>query len=277
MAGVALAVAVAGVNVSVVVPLWSAAPAVAEEGASTLTVMSHNVHGGGAERQQAAVDAIAAEGADLGFLFEVTPEVQGMVGAMPAGYRVVYPGAELPPLGILVLARVPVTSVGYVPSARGVATEAVEVTASVGGTEVHVLGIRPRSPRSWRRAAERDAELTSAATWARERSGPAAVVGDLNVTPWNAAFRRLLRDGDLVSSQPGFGLQSTWPASSSRVARVVWLPPPLRLPIDHVLHRNGVVTIDRRLGPALGSTHRSLVVRLALPVPAPGGGPSAGP
>jgi endonuclease/exonuclease/phosphatase (EEP) superfamily protein YafD len=99
------------------------------------------------------------------------------------------------------------------------------------------------------------------------------VVGDLNVTPWNAAFRHLQRDGGLVSSQHGFGLQPTWPTAASLAPwpPVPGLPAPLRVPIDHLLHTPDLVAVDRRLGPSLGSTHRALEVELA-PRRAPGAG-----
>jgi endonuclease/exonuclease/phosphatase (EEP) superfamily protein YafD len=59
--------------------------------------------------------------------------------------------------------------------------------------------------------------------------------------------------GGLRNSQIGFGLQPTFPASSIGV---------LRVPIDHLLHSQDLRVRDRRLGPALGSDHFSLIVDL---------------
>jgi endonuclease/exonuclease/phosphatase (EEP) superfamily protein YafD len=40
--------------------------------------------------------------------------------------------------------------------------------------------------------------------------------------------------------------------------------PLVRVQIDHLLHSPDLVTLDRRLGPRLGSDHAPLIVRLAL-------------
>ena len=48
------------------------------------------------------------------------------------------------------------------------------------------------------------------------------------------------------------GFQSTWRRRD----------PVFSLPLDHVLHGPGLETIDRWIGPALGSDHRAVVVTL---------------
>lgn len=94
---------------------------------------------------------------------------------------------------------------------------------------------------------------STAPTTATTRPGHAIVLGDLNATPWSHAFRALLEDGELVSSQRGHGIQGSW-------RREPW---PLSLPIDHCLHAPSLVTLERHLGPFLGSDHRPLHVALA--------------
>ncbi len=80
-------------------------------------------------------------------------------------------------------------------------------------------------------------------------------MGDFNATPWSYPFRRLVGETDLTNSQRGFGLDASFPADNSVLIRV---------PIDHLLHNDGLVVIDRRLGPPLGSDHFPLVVDLAV-------------
>ncbi len=81
------------------------------------------------------------------------------------------------------------------------------------------------------------------------------VVGDFNAARWSHGFRALLDRSGMVDSERGFGFQPTFPAG---------LPYPLRIPIDHLLHGEGLAVTDRVLGPALGSDHLPLVVDLAV-------------
>lgn len=80
------------------------------------------------------------------------------------------------------------------------------------------------------------------------------VLGDLNITPWNGRFRELLQASGLVNSSKGFGVQGSWPHFAV----------PLRIPLDHCLHSPDIVTINRRIGPDVGSDHLPLLVDFAM-------------
>jgi len=130
---------------------------------------------------------------------------------------------------------------------------AIEVTLAHAGTPFHLLALHTLPPVSQELAAERDAMLRSTASWARRRTGHVAIAGDLNATPWSHGFRSLLADANLVNSQRGHGLQTTWPAG-------LW---PLSVPIDHCLHSRSLTAVERSVGPFLGSDHRPVIVDLA--------------
>ncbi len=74
-------------------------------------------------------------------------------------------------------------------------------------------------------------------------------LGDLNITPWSPFFTDLLRDGQLHDGRRGFGILPTW----EKLAGMV------RIPIDHVLHSEGVAITDLRVLPGNGSDHRPIV------------------
>ncbi|MCL1921095.1 MAG: endonuclease/exonuclease/phosphatase family protein, partial [Kiritimatiellaeota bacterium] len=97
----------------------------------------------------------------------------------------------------------------------------------------------------------RDAQLAELARLVRDTRLPLLLVGDLNATPWCAAFKRLLRDADLRNASQGRGLYPTWPAV---------FPAFLRIPIDHVLHTPGIEIISRRTGGRVGSDHLPVLV-----------------
>ena len=60
-------------------------------------------------------------------------------------------------------------------------------------------------------------------------------------------------EGGLINSQRGFGVQATWPVAGGFAPRI---------PLDHCLHSPDLATVDRRMGPAVGSDHLPLVVVL---------------
>jgi endonuclease/exonuclease/phosphatase (EEP) superfamily protein YafD len=132
---------------------------------------------------------------------------------------------------------------------------AVEVMVSLEGAPLRVLGVHTLAPFGTYKTLGRDAQLRALARLARERSDGVVVVGDLNVTPWVRAFRRLLADGGLLDSQRGFGPQPSWPAWPW-----AWF---LRVPLDHALHSPDLVTVARSTGPSGGSDHRLVTVSLA--------------
>jgi endonuclease/exonuclease/phosphatase (EEP) superfamily protein YafD len=97
-------------------------------------------------------------------------------------------------------------------------------------------------------------QLTAIAEWARQQTGSAVVLGDLNATPWSPYFRDLLRDGGLLNLQPGWGTFSTWPAQL----------PFLRIPLDHCLTTPGVGIVRKEVGSAVGGDHLPLIVDVAV-------------
>ena len=84
----------------------------------------------------------------------------------------------------------------------------------------------------------------------RDQNELALVVGDLNTTPWSPYFKDLLKLGALRNSMKGWGVQTTWPATSY----------PLRIPIDHALHSPGLVILNREIGPDVGSDHLPVIL-----------------
>lgn len=85
---------------------------------------------------------------------------------------------------------------------------------------------------------------------------PMILFGDLNCSPWSASFQKLLSQGKLRDSENGFGLQPTWSPRG-------WVP---FVPIDHFLTSLDVKTVNREVGPDVGSDHLPVFVKLRIPV-----------
>jgi len=126
---------------------------------------------------------------------------------------------------------------------------------SVGGRTVTVVGTHPLAPCNdymWRGRNRFTLELARAL---RKVSGPLVVTGDFNNTPWSASFRAFLETSGLHDSAQGRGPLLTWPTASI---------PPVRIPLDHCFHSDGVRILSKRLGPDIGSDHLPLIIDVAF-------------
>ncbi|MEX1288521.1 MAG: endonuclease/exonuclease/phosphatase family protein [Acidimicrobiia bacterium] len=238
------AAAVALVNLAVVAPLYL--PPGGDAAGEPVRILSFNLLSTN-DRYDEVVGYIRETEPDLVFLHEGTALWEEALGGffLP-DYEIVSGRTEALIFGTIAL--VPpgstVENLGF----RSQDPRGLVVT--LDGLEV--LGAHPLPPVSGPEASRNRAQLATYAEWAATRDGPAVVVGDLNATPWAAGFRELEADGDLENSQRGFGVAPTW-----EVGRF-WA-----VPIDHLLHSDDLVTVDRVVGPDLGSDHRPLLVEVA--------------
>jgi endonuclease/exonuclease/phosphatase (EEP) superfamily protein YafD len=130
----------------------------------------------------------------------------------------------------------------------------IVANVDVSGTTVTLVATHPPPPATGRGAAHRDEHLRelgeSRAAW----DDRVIVAGDLNASPWSAAFRRFTGDAHLLDSRRGFGLQPTWPVGN----------PLLATPLDHVLYSRGLAVVSRSVGPDVGSDHYPVIAELAV-------------
>lgn len=234
-------------NVAVLAPLlFAGRPAPA--GPERLRVASWNL-----EHTNTSYDEVAAVLRDLDaevvFLIEAHPPWERELAAAGVDYEVQRPRDVE---GLLVLTRRPAT---VRPLAWPGGRQFVEVTAPLGDRTVRVLGAHTRAPVGREHVAVRSAQLQAMAGVTGDSAEPVVVLGDFNIVPWAHDLRAALRDGRLVDSARGFGVQPSWPAWGW-----AW---PLRVPIDQAVHSPDLVTVDRAVGPSHGSDHRLLTVTLA--------------
>lgn len=135
----------------------------------------------------------------------------------------------------------------------------VEVATPFG--QVNLIAAHPSPPDNiaqWRQ------DYRWLDTFVESRSGsqphiPTIVAGDLNATQGHVPFRRLvglgLRD---ATEETNGGLQPTWPADNSK--RLLGLPVPPLIQIDHVLVGGGLVAISARRVVVNGSDHLGVLV-----------------
>jgi endonuclease/exonuclease/phosphatase (EEP) superfamily protein YafD len=129
-------------------------------------------------------------------------------------------------------------------------------TITVGQSRLRVIATHPLPPAGARYSRLRNEQLDRLPDCVSP-SLPMVLLGDLNVTPWNYHFRRLLKRTGLIDSSRGRGIQPTWPSNN----------PLLLIPLDHFLHSSGVSVLSRRIGPNVSSDHYPLIVDFTIGAP----------
>lgn len=224
----------------------------AASGGAPLRVLLLNVHTD--NTRHAAVRAlIARESPDLVALLEVDSRwVKGLAPALaPYPGRIVRPRPDNFGIGLWSRHPMEARAVYYGPAD----VPSIRARVRVGGRPVTVVVTHPVPPLGARATAMRDAQLRHLVRDRPVLGRPLVVLGDLNLTPFGAAWADFVSGLGLRSARRGFGLQPTWPAGA-------WW---LRIPIDHVLVSSEIGVADHRVGPDVGSDHLPLIADLRVP------------
>ena len=126
-------------------------------------------------------------------------------------------------------------------------------TVETGETNLRVIATHPLPPIGRENSSLRNEQLAKLSEYVAPAL-PVILLGDLNTTPWNYHFRRLLKRSGLKDSTKGYGVQPTWPNNI----------PLIRIPIDHCLHSSTISIVDRRIGQDVSSDHHPLIVDFSI-------------
>ncbi len=247
----AAAAAFAVANAAQIVPLYFGRDVAATD-AAPVRIMSLNVHFLNRDFD-AVLDLIRRDKPAVIFLMEVTP---AWIEALKVLHKE-YPYEQVMPkhdsAGIALYSHYKIVDL-EVKKLSQVGLPTLVAGIELPGGRLTLLATHPASPGSAANFRDRNLQLAEVAQLARERSGPVMLVGDMNTTSWSPYFQDMLRVSGLRDSRYGFGVEPTWP----------WFPLPLRIPIDHCLVSPEVTVLNRRVGPAVGSDHRPILVDFAL-------------
>jgi endonuclease/exonuclease/phosphatase (EEP) superfamily protein YafD len=235
-------------NLLILAPLWLANPAPADLEAKPIKLLVFNINRDN-QRLSEIRDYIVQSEADLVFILEASPQAVAELSRTQV-YSVGLAQPRTDSFGLLILTRTPLSSQEII-DVEGL--PAAEIAIRFGGVDYSFLALHTMPPVGSRNSERRDNMLAFAARWSQAHPQKAAIVGDFNATPWSSGFRALLSESGYINSQRGFGIQPTWPS----------ILPALGIPIDHCLHSGELTTVERALGPFLGSDHRALIIRLS--------------
>jgi endonuclease/exonuclease/phosphatase (EEP) superfamily protein YafD len=245
----ALAIVVAAVQALLSAALLRVrAPAPADPAASApLRLMAINVWCRNRQYQQ-VIDCIGRERPDVVLLAEVTAKWEQALAPLAGSYAHSYATRGLGRMGLLLLSRWPMQA-AILPGFSDV-EPAIAADLVIKDRRVQLLSVHTSWPLGPASSALRDRQLALIGEFARSKSGPLIVMGDLNVSPFSPHFQALLSGGNLKSAAQGFGWQPTWPT----------FLPPAGIQIDHTLTAGSVVVTNFRRGSQVGSDHLPVVI-----------------
>ena len=154
--------------------------------------------------------------------------------------------------GICLLSKFPITKSEIVYIGDGSVPSIVATIDTLQGKLV-VIATHPPPPISALYSQWRNSQLNELPEYTKTPL-PTILIGDLNVTPWNYHFKKLLKKSGLINSSQGRGIYPTWPNKK------LILP----IPIDHFLHSSSIYIADKKIAPNVGSDHRPIIVDFSI-------------
>ena len=245
-ASACLAAIGAGINLFVVLPhlLETNTQSWSKE-RSNLRILWWNVHSDN-KNAQSLFDLIEEESPDMIALAEVNSDWKRSLDSLKKSYPYHRMEDREDHFGIALYARMPLAETQILRrEPNGVPTIQTEIILE--GRALCLIATHPVPPVGSRYTQSRNRQLAWLSLLVKRMNRPTVVVGDLNTTPWNHAFKSLVQTARL--KRPA-GIFPTWPANF----------PLLAIPLDHCLVTSEICVARKQIGPNLGSDHKPLIV-----------------
>jgi endonuclease/exonuclease/phosphatase (EEP) superfamily protein YafD len=239
-------------NATLLMPRTSPSPPVdVEPGSFTIRCVSLNVLQG--NTSYAKVEAFLREaGADVVLLQEVTPKWRPVLQRLRDVFPHQLDHARKDSKGAALLSRF-AGNFRFEPFPGDRQIGALVGDLSTPAGPLTIYGIHSHKPTSPRHARGQREYFEWLARLSAEPGGPAIVAGDFNSTPWSYGFRAFTDHSAFTNTSRAVVFDATW---------CVGLP--IQLVIDHAFTSPHWRLRSRKIGPAVGSDHRPLIVDLAL-------------
>lgn len=241
----------AGVNLAIVLPLYFGGSKVQAHDAPTMRAMLLNVNTrlGDPERVR---QVVVSTNPDILVLEEISARWMPFLAWLTNSYPYSLTQPREDNFGIGLFSKLPFAE-GEVVYMGDAAVPSIVATVTTAHSPLLVIATHPLPPAGRDYSRWRNEQLERLPDYVRSNN-PVLLLGDLNVTPWSHHFRRLLASTGLRDSAKGFGVQPTWPDFN----------PLLRIPIDHCLHSEEILIIDRQIGEDVSSDHYPLIVDFVI-------------
>ena len=188
--------------------------------------------------------------ADVMVLCEVTEDARRHLRGLESAFPHVLDTCSPDNLyGIVILSRVPIAE-----RSKGIGEDLLPrhlaADLAIDGRSISLVAIHPTNPLRLSHSHRIPAEFDAVTDLVRAALDDVILIGDCNAAGWSSYLRTLERKTGLANDGK---VRPSWP---------VWLPPLVRLPLDHVWVRGRTTLLRAGLGPRLGSDHLPLVAEI---------------
>lgn len=244
-------VAFAVLNATAFLPLHFGSVDRAGDASTSSRVLLLNVNTRGGDPEKVA-RLIEQENPEYIVLLEISSRWSGLLETLGESYRGSRIESREDNFGIALFSRKPLLRCETIYIGKAL-VPSIHAVCDGGAGRFQLLATHPLPPAGAEYSRLRNEQLAELPDHLSP-GVPTLLLGDLNTTPWNYHFRRLLDRAALLDSSRGRGARATWP-TYSRI---------LRIPIDHCLHSPDVAITGKRTASEVGSDHLPLVIDFAI-------------
>lgn len=198
-------------------------------------------------------DVICRFNPDILVLEEISAKWLSDLAPVLVDYRYSEQESREDNFGIALFSRFPLTQSRIVCIGDAEVPSIVAEIETTQGT-CTVLATHPLPPVGGDYSELRNNQLAELPQWVKRATSPVLLLGDLNVTPWNHYFKRLIHESGLKDSSQGRGVHPTWPTFNSLML----------IPIDHCLFSPEIGIVKKVVGPQVGSDHFPVIVDFVI-------------
>jgi endonuclease/exonuclease/phosphatase (EEP) superfamily protein YafD len=193
---------------------------------------------------------IAALEADVMVLCEVTQDARRHFRSLEPRFPYALDTCSADSLyGIVILSRFPLAE-----RSKGIGEDSLPrhlaADLAIDGRIITLVAMHPTNPLRVSRAHRIPAEFDNVAALVRGAPDDLILIGDCNAAGWSSYLQDLERKTGLANDRK---VRPSWP---------IWLPPLVRLPLDHVWVRGRATLLRAGLGPKFGSDHLPLIAEI---------------
>lgn len=198
------------------------------------------------------LNLLEKEQPDVFGLIEITPQFLPGLAPATSQYPYRYEAPEEGFWGLALYSRLPLSDARIQFFGDGV-PPAIVASVQAGDTEVELILIHPFPPMTGELAKVRNLQLDRLAEYIGKSGRPTIVLGDLNTAMWSPYYQDFIDRSGLKNARQGSGVASTWPPNRL-----------FGVPIDHVLHTEGITAHGFRVLPGIGSDHLPVAAQVAI-------------
>ncbi len=230
---------------------WTVSEPPIPEGITRVRVLQYNMwaRNTALDRLPAAIEAVDA---DIVILLEVMPKAREKLRELDAHYPQRFECWQSQHCDGLVLSRLPIRDPHADTLGPPDHSPIAWFETTLDGCAVNIFLTHLTRPFPHLPVTAQFTQADDVAAALRGWPGPKIVIGDFNGVPWGHVVKTVANQANLHVS---LGSGGTWPSI---------LPPPLRLPIDHLMATEGIAVSGRKVLGLPGSDHDAVLTEVAI-------------